>query len=198
MKTSKEEIVQAATKLFIRKGYHGVNLTDIEGAVGITRGGLFYHIDSKEHIYKESLNRYLILVDEIEAKFNALTAESLTSFIDQYISLLDKTATNLGKLLEPASYFGYFSFFLLAADEQPELVKKFDKINADQIKLWNNIIAKAAENGEIAKDADVESLALLFRNATFGMFYNNSVNSKGLQTKQLKKTIGALYDLIKK
>lgn len=198
MKTSKEEIVQAATKLFIRKGFHGVNLTDIEGAVGITRGGLFYHIDGKEHIYKESLARYVILVDEIEAKFNALTADSLSSFIDQYVALLDKTASNLGKLLEPASYFGYFSFFLLASDDQPELVKKFDKINADQIKLWQNNIAKGIETGELKSDIDAEAMAQLFRNATFGMFYHNSVNSKGLQTKQLKKMVAQLYDIIKK
>jgi hypothetical protein len=114
------------------------------------------------------------------------------------VSLLDKTASNLGKLLEPASYFGYFSFFLLAADEQPELVKKFDKINSDQTKLWQNIITKGIEKGEIKGDVDAESMAQLFRNATFGMYYNNSVNSKGLQTKQLKKMVTALYDVIKK
>ncbi len=198
MKTSKEEIVQAATKLFIRKGFHGVNLTDIEGAVGITRGGLFYHIDGKEHIYRESLARYIILVDEIEAKFNALSTDSLSSFIDQYVALLDKTASNLSKLLEPASYFGYFSFFLLAADDQPELVKKFDKINADQLKLWQTNIANAIQSGEVKSDVDAESTAQLFRNATFGMYYNNSVNGKGLQTKQLKKMATQLYDLIKK
>ena len=197
MKTSKEEIIKSSTKLFIRKGYHGVNLTDIEGAVGITRGGLFYHIDSKEHIYKESLSRYLIMVDEIEAKFNALKAETVSDFIDQYATLLDKTSSELAKLLAPTNYSGYYSFFLLAITEQADLVKKFDKINADQVKLWQNIIQKGIEKGELKNDIDAESIALLFRHSSFGLSYISSVN-KGLQAKQLKKMMTALYDSIKK
>lgn len=197
MKTSKEEIIRSSTKLFIRKGYHGVNLTDIEAEVGITRGGLFYHIDNKEHIYRESLNRYLILVDEIEARFNALKADSVKDFIDLYNSLLEKTMADLSKLLAPTNYSGYFSFFLLAITEQEDLIKKFDKINADQIKLWTNMIQKGIDKGELKKDLEADAVAQLFRNATFGMCYFSSVN-KGLQPKQLRKMTATLYDTIKK
>ncbi len=197
MKTSKEEIIRSSTKLFIRKGYHGVNLTDIEAEVGITRGGLFYHIDNKEHIYRESLSRYLIMVDDIEAKFTSLKAENLKDFIDQYTSLLEKTMSDLSKLLAPTNYSGYFSFFLLAIAEQGDLVKKFDKINADQIKLWTNAIQKGIDSGEIKKELDADTTAQLFRNASFGLSYLSSVN-KGLQTKQLRKLMSSTYELIKK
>lgn len=197
MKTSKEEIIKSSTKLFIRKGYHGVNLTDIEAEVGITRGGLFYHIDNKEHIYRESLTRYLIMVDEIESKFMALKADSVKDFIDQYTSLLEKTMSDLSKLLAPTNYSGYFSFFLLAITEQEDLVKKFDKINADQVKLWTNIIQKGIEKGEIKKDLEADAVALLFRHASFGLSYMSSVN-KGLQPKQLRKIMATLYECVKK
>jgi len=197
MKTSKEEIIKSSTKLFIRKGYHGVNLTDIEAEVGITRGGLFYHIDNKEHIYKESLNRYLIMVDEIEAKFTSLKSESVSDFIEQYASLLEKTMSDLSKLLAPTNYSGYFSFFLLAITEQADLIKKFDKINADQVKLWTNIIQKGIDKGELKKELDPEAVALLFRHASFGLTYMSSVN-KGLQSKTLRKMMATLYENIKK
>lgn len=197
MKTSKEEIIRSSTKLFIRKGYHGVNLTDIEAEVGITRGGLFYHIDNKEHIYRESLSRYLIMVDEIESKFTSLKANTLKDFIDQYTSLLEKTMSDLSKLLAPTNYSGYFSFFLLAITEQEDLIKKFDKINADQMKLWTNVIQKGIDGGELKKDLEADVAALLFRNASFGLSYFSSVN-KGLQPKQLRKMMTSLYELVKK
>ena len=197
MKTSKEEIIRLSTKLFIRKGYHGVNLTDIEAEVGITRGGLFYHIDNKEHIYRESLNRYLIMVEEIESKFTSIKTDTVKDFIDQYSSLLEKTMADLSKLIGPSNYSGYFSFYLLAITEQDDLIKKFDKINADQVKLWTNVIQKGIDGGELKKDLEADAVALLFRNSSFGLSYMSSVN-KGLQPKQLRKMMATLYDNIKK
>ncbi len=197
MKTSKEEIIRLSTKLFIRKGYHGVNLTDIEAEVGITRGGLFYHIDNKEHIYRESLNRYLIMVEEIESKFTSIKTDTVKDFIDQYSSLLEKTMADLSKLIGPSNYSGYFSFYLLAITEQDDLIKKFDKINADQVKLWTNVIQKGIDGGELKNDLEADAVALLFRNSSFGLSYMSSVN-KGLQPKQLRKMMATLYDNIKK
>jgi hypothetical protein len=104
---------------------------------------------------------------------------------------------DMSKLLAPTNYSGYFSFFLLAIAEQEDLVKKFDKINADQVKLWTNTIQKGIEKGELKSELEADAVALLFRNSIFGISYFSSVN-KGLQPKQLRKMSNALYELIKK
>lgn len=196
MKTSKEEIVQAATKLFIRKGFHGVNLTDIEGAVGITRGGLFYHIDGKDDIYRESQTRFFLLLQENEEKFLSLKTETFASFIEEYANLVDKMASDLKKLLDPHPYGGYFTFFHLVCTDQPEFLKKFDKMHADQIALWKGALQNGIINKEVNKDIDVDTIAHLFRESYLGLAYTQSAN-KGIQAKQLKKQFTVLYDLIK-
>jgi AcrR family transcriptional regulator len=43
-------IVEAATELFRRKGYHGANTRELAEAAGITKGALFYHVGHKEEV----------------------------------------------------------------------------------------------------------------------------------------------------
>lgn len=50
---TKDRIVRAATQLFAEKGYLGTGVRDIEAAVGIRRGALYYHIGSKENLLYE-------------------------------------------------------------------------------------------------------------------------------------------------
>ncbi|MFB7091061.1 TetR/AcrR family transcriptional regulator [Streptomyces sp. NPDC056296] len=51
--STKRRIVQAATRLFAEKGYLGTGVRDIEDAVGIRRGALYYHIGNKENLLFE-------------------------------------------------------------------------------------------------------------------------------------------------
>lgn len=46
----RNEIVEAARKLFLSKGYEATSTVDIMNAVGIAKGTLYYHFSSKEEI----------------------------------------------------------------------------------------------------------------------------------------------------
>ena len=46
----RSEIVEAARKLFLSKGYEATSTVDIMKAVGIAKGTLYYHFSSKEEI----------------------------------------------------------------------------------------------------------------------------------------------------
>ena len=55
--TTKERILDAAVKLFAERGYLGAGVCDLEEAVGIRRGALYYHIESKENVLFEIVSR---------------------------------------------------------------------------------------------------------------------------------------------
>jgi AcrR family transcriptional regulator len=55
--TRREEILDAATRLFAERGYAGASLADIAERVGIRKASLFYHFDTKEAIYAAVLDR---------------------------------------------------------------------------------------------------------------------------------------------
>ncbi|MCR5099435.1 MAG: TetR/AcrR family transcriptional regulator [Lachnospiraceae bacterium] len=46
----RKEIIEAARKLFLSKGYEATSTVDIMNAVGIAKGTLYYHFTSKEEI----------------------------------------------------------------------------------------------------------------------------------------------------
>lgn len=49
----RQEILRAALRLFVRKGYAGTKVGDIAEAVGMSAGLMFHYFDSKEALYEE-------------------------------------------------------------------------------------------------------------------------------------------------
>jgi AcrR family transcriptional regulator len=53
MKKARDTILEAAMKLFARKGYAGSSIREICQAAGVTKPVLYYHFRCKEHLYQE-------------------------------------------------------------------------------------------------------------------------------------------------
>lgn len=56
---SRDRIIRVAAVLFAERGYHAVGVNDICEAVGLSRGALYHHIDSKEEILDEICSSYM-------------------------------------------------------------------------------------------------------------------------------------------
>jgi TetR/AcrR family transcriptional regulator, lmrAB and yxaGH operons repressor len=54
-KTSKEEILQEAIRLFKIRGYYNTSMANIADACGLIKGSIYHHFKSKEEIGLESL-----------------------------------------------------------------------------------------------------------------------------------------------
>ena len=50
MNGTRDTIIETAFLLFLKKGFKAVTLTDLEKAVGMTKGTFYYHILNKEEI----------------------------------------------------------------------------------------------------------------------------------------------------
>ena len=57
MGDTKERILQVALELFAQKGYEAVSVSDIAGTLGLTKGALYRHFDSKRAIFDGILAR---------------------------------------------------------------------------------------------------------------------------------------------
>ena len=57
MGDTKERILETALDLFARKGYEAVSVSDIAGALGLTKGALYRHFESKRAIFDGILRR---------------------------------------------------------------------------------------------------------------------------------------------
>ena len=57
MGDTKERILLTSLQLFAQKGYAAVPVSDIAGALGITKGALYRHFESKQAIFDAILAR---------------------------------------------------------------------------------------------------------------------------------------------
>lgn len=100
----RDQILNAATRIFSEKTYHGTTLQDIADAVGMLKGSLYYYIDSKEKLLTDiiveaakTLNEDLVRVENADTgpverlrqiirehvKFNAIYREAGTLFLTE-------------------------------------------------------------------------------------------------------------------
>jgi TetR/AcrR family transcriptional regulator, cholesterol catabolism regulator len=56
---SKDEIIAAASRLFVEKGFENTTMRDIAETVGIYKGSLYHHIRSKADLFHEILDMSL-------------------------------------------------------------------------------------------------------------------------------------------
>lgn len=69
------QLLQAARKLFVAKGYRGTSINEIAAEAGVTKGAVYFHFDSKEDILLE-LVRYIF--NGYEERFREGLGEQLS------------------------------------------------------------------------------------------------------------------------
>lgn len=90
--TTEEKIKQAATKLFIEKGFSATRTRDIAAEAGINLALLNYYFRSKEKLFdvvmEESLQLFLLGLEEILNDVNTVLKDKIAGITVHYIELL--------------------------------------------------------------------------------------------------------------
>ena len=73
--TTKEKILRTSLKLFAQNGYEAVSVSQIASELGITKGAIYKHYESKRHIF-DSILRHMEQRDAQQAAAHHDTRES--------------------------------------------------------------------------------------------------------------------------
>ncbi len=71
---SREQILDAALRLFSRQGYRGTSMREIAEAAGLSTGNLYHHFPDKETIFRTLLDQYWAAIDSPDFPFNRALA----------------------------------------------------------------------------------------------------------------------------
>jgi TetR/AcrR family transcriptional regulator, cholesterol catabolism regulator len=76
MSTRKSELTRQAARLFAEKGYHGTSIGDLAEAMGVQKGSLYAHIESKAdllwEVARDGAAAFHTALDEIPDELKAL------------------------------------------------------------------------------------------------------------------------------
>ena len=159
MNGTRDTIIEAAFLLFLKKGFKTVTLTDLEKAVGMTKGTFYYYFKDKKEILEAGMKRYFSVMKE-ESEDDVERVTSLREFIDLVIKNKEASADASQKafgcfILEVL----FFQLVLEVASIFPEFRERIYTISKRRLANWEQIILKAKQSGEIRETLDTSVLA---------------------------------------
>ena len=179
----REEILDAAEKLFAAKGFDNTSTGDILDAVGIARGTLYYHFKSKEEILDGVIgritNRLMQDAGEIVRKKELPVLERLTKAIMS---------------LNVESKIGYE---IMEQVHRPQNALMHQKMQATLLAGINPILTELVKEGigqgicHTRYPESVVKMTILYANVAF-----DELNVAGLRPEQREKKIaGFIYNM---
>ena len=137
---SEERILEAAKRVFVKKGMDGAVMQDIADAAQISRTALHYYFRSKEKLFaavvKDLLKRSLAQFDDIILQ-NIPLQQKVERFVEEYLDLfrenpylpnfiMNELNKNPERMIQRLSRFGFFSL-----KTRQRFQEELEKINQD-------------------------------------------------------------------
>jgi AcrR family transcriptional regulator len=155
MSARRSELTRIAAQLFAEKGYHGTSIGDLAEAMGVQKGSLYHHIESKADLLWE-------LVREGAAAFHAgLDAidESLPATEKIRLALRAHLAV-VAEQLDVATVF-VKEWTALEGERREAFVAERRRYE----ERVRDLFREGVERSELRTDLDVQTAALLFLSA---------------------------------
>ena len=78
----KEKLIQIALDQFLEKGYENTNITDLQKAFGLTKGGMYHYFNSKDEILDAVIKKGIgDWIDEVRNHIMELPAEDRLMYL---------------------------------------------------------------------------------------------------------------------
>jgi len=170
---TKSRIMETAFKLFLKKGFADVSLSEIIKESGITTGGFYYHFDSKDTLLVEVIKKYIFnyfnfTIEQIR-DFEGTHKEKLKTVILSIVG--DAGIVNEATQLCEGHKINYRTLHLLLV----EGVQKYDVIGEHYTEFNYNLldfIKEVVDDGVaqeiIRSDIDSNELSLTIQTVMMG------------------------------
>lgn len=166
MNDTKERILSIALYYFIKKPYIEVTMSEILKASGLSKGGFYHHFESKEVLYHEVIDKFILGSFMLEYSHFTNNPYDLpfNEFIPAYIKstlehLLELTNTKFGDLKLNIEDVNFYIVMFDMMKHYKGFGKMIDMLHQSEIGMFKTLIDKAKEKGEIRKEIDSLSLA---------------------------------------
>ncbi len=135
---SREDVVQAAGRLFALRGFHGTSMRDLGEELGLLGSSLYSHVDSKEQLLVEVVQRgadlFQNLADRISAS-DASAADKVAAIVRGHVGIITSHQDLSATFLNEARF--------LPAPERNAIVDMRDRYEA----TVRAIVAEAMADG---------------------------------------------------
>jgi AcrR family transcriptional regulator len=145
--TTRNEIVSAAARVFRTKGYHAATVRDIAHEVGILKGSLYHHFNSKEELL------YLVVKEPIAQMY-----QKICEIADTAVGPAEKLRRAITAHLE--AFDRHYPQLFVYLREREAVKRRFREMIGfspkEYERRWQQILREGVENGEFRPDLDIQ------------------------------------------
>ncbi len=182
---TKDKIVNVATKLFSRFGFHKTSMDEIAKIARKAKGSLYYHFSSKEELFKEvvsnEINSFKSQLDLIIEDESLNAGAKLEKYLIKRMEVLN-SATNYHETIK-ADFFEHFDF----VDEIREDLENWEKV---QLK---KILDQGMAGGEFSQletmDVLVDMLIMILKGLELPFYLQDKYGKYSPHFKSLMKIV---------
>lgn len=194
VKDRKELIIYKALELYLINGYENVSITDLQSALDMGRGTMYYHFKNKDEIYVEIVNRFFLrpkqemlrLKEDIRVPDMIEALLRYFKFLEESLMELEQRNINISNVIM-LLYSAYHRF--------PELYRRAHRLYATEQSMWLRAIRNSMINGDVRRDLPLEETAALFTQIKDG--YDAGRSGMQMDFNMVRKQYQLLYSLIR-
>ena len=190
----KDKIAIKALELFLTQGYQNVSISDLQYALDMGRGTMYYYFKNKEDLFFYVMTQYFITPKRkcMKQPDNILVSQ-----------MIEEMLKYLRSLEEVASYFenknvntsGVVTLYYTAYLQFPHLYKLAYRIYEKELEIWKRALRNSIHAGEVRPDIDVDTIASLFTHIKDG--YDSGRAGVEMDFTMFPRNYFCLFDLIK-
>ena len=177
----KEQIMDAALKVIISKGYDNSRMDDIVDLSSMSKGAIYWYYKSKKEVYLNLVNywviKYSTVINHIVEEDDS-PAEQLKDVFEYFILQYEQ---------DPSAFKALVEFWSLAGRDK-DFQKKLDKVYSNFLEFLERIINKGVKSGEF-KNLDVRITALSIMVNIEGIIWFTLFDAHGLSAREYINTI---------
>lgn len=196
MKDRKEFIIRKAMELYALKGYQNVSITDLQFALDMGRGTLYYYFRNQDELFLTCMEKYFL-----EPKQRALNSvpedagiERMIAAITDYLHCLEEALMTFDNKTINTSNVNDLMF--TAYSKFPSLHRKAQRLALKELELWRKAIYADQRAGIVRRDIDREQIAMMFTHVK--NTFDPALGQTQMNFSLLIKTYSELHNLLKK
>ena len=195
MKDRREYIIRKSMELYALKGFQNVSITDLQIALDMGRGTLYYYFKDQDELFLTCMESYFLVPKQraLNSVGDDVTFESMIRTMMSYLHSLEETlltfddkrinTSNVNNLM-----FTAYSLF-------PALHRKAQRLALKEVELWRKAIYNSQRAGIIRRGIDVDMIALMC--AHIKNSYDSGLGQTQMDFTLLEKSYDSFYDLLK-
>ena len=192
----REKILLKAIELYMIEGYANVSITDLQEALNMGRGTMYYYFKDKDELFQEVVSTFLI-----QPKQRALDRVKDGTTIPEMIEAMQYYLHQLRDVHEQVdnkniNTSNVVNVMFTAYSKFPELYKKARRLYERELNLWIQAIKNSMRAGEVRGDVHIETIAHMFLHIKDG--WDPGRTSGPMNYEILYDQYNYLYELIKK